>query len=434
MSKPRVPILRDELDASDPRAPRVTLTREAILGRYKRHVNRGFAGLASVLGLPIGVRSSGCFVFDENDAAYLDCGGYGVFLHGHAHPMVVEAVKAQVDRQALATHGFLNADLAAAAERLAGVTPPGLDYITFTNSGAEAAELGIKLGRINGKPNLITMQGGFHGKTMGALSANGRSFYKEPFKPLLPDVEVVAFGDPLALEGALARAGNRACVIIEPVQGEGGVIIPPAGYLKRVQDLCRRYEALFILDEIQTGLGRLGSWWGADREGVVPDVLLAGKGLSGGVVPVGAVAATADAFEPLNRDPFLHSSTFAGNPLAMVAACAAIDAIEHDGLVDRAAVLGDRILRELRTILGSTCPDLIHEIRGVGLLLGVEFISEPLAGDFVLRLLQERVVVSHSLNAHRVVRLTPPAILGEAECEKLFEAIESAAIGLREAW
>ncbi len=431
MSKPDSLNPPGTLDASGVPA---TSVREEVINRYKRHVNRGFAGLASVLGLPIGARSRGCFVFDEQGRAYLDCGGYGVFLHGHRHPLVVEAVKAQLDRHPLATHGFLNAELASAAERLAGVTPPGLDYITFTNSGAEAAELGIKLAHVNGKPRLVAMQGGFHGKTMGALSINGKPFYKDPFKPLLPEVDFVAFGDANALEEVLAASDNRACVIVEPVQGEAGVNIPPAGYLKRVQDLCRRHNALFILDEIQTGLGRLGTWWGADREGVVPDVLLAGKGLSGGVVAVGAVAATAEAFEPLNRDPFLHSSTFAGNPLAMAAARAAIDAIEREGLVGRAASLGEMLLRDLRTILQSACRDLVVEVRGRGLMLGVEFISEAVAGDFVLRLLQERMVVSHSLNAHRVVRLTPPAILAEAECEILFQAVENAAAGLRKAW
>jgi putrescine aminotransferase len=431
VTKPDTLNLRDTPETPDILS---TAAREKILNRYKRHVNRGFAGLASVLGLPIGGRSSGCFVFDEQDQAYLDCGGYGVFLHGHRHPLVVEAVKAQLDRHPLATHGLINAELAWAAERLASVTPPGLDYITFTNSGAEAAELAIKLARLNGKPRLIAMTGGFHGKTMGALSINGKAFYKEPFKPLLPDVYFVAFGDAGGLEEVLAGANNSACVIVEPVQGEAGVNIPPAGYLKRVEDLCRHHNALLVLDEIQTGLGRLGAWWGADREGVVPDILLAGKGLSGGVVAVGAVAAKAETFEPLNRDPFLHSSTFGGNPLAMAAARAAIDAIEREGLVDRAARLGEILLRDLRTILQSTCGDFVVEVRGLGLMLGVEFISEAMAGDFVLRLLAERVVVSHSLNAHRVVRVTPPAILAEAECEILLRAVGKAAAGLREAW
>jgi putrescine aminotransferase len=408
--------------------------RQEVLDRYRKHVNRGFAGLAGIIGLPIGVRSSGCYVFDERGRAYLDCGGYGVFLHGHCHPLIIEAVQAQLRRHPLPTHPLLNAELACAAKRLADVTPAGLEYVTFTNSGAEAVELGIKLARINGRSHLVAMSNGFHGKTMGALSVNGRSLYKEPFKPLLPTVDFAAFCDVEALDRVLAGTSGRGCVIMEPVQGEGGVNIPPDGYLTRVKELCRHHNALLILDEIQTGLGRLGVWWGADREGMVPDILLAGKGLSGGVMPVGAVVATKAVFEPLNRDPFLHSSTFGGNPLAMAAACAAIDVIQNERLVDRAAKLGHTLLQSLRAILQDTCANLVVEVRGVGLLLGVEFVSEKVAGDFVLRLLDERVIVSHSLNAHRVVRLMPPAIITEPECDIFLEAVENAAAGLHKAW
>jgi len=414
--------------------PSSVRSREAVVARYKKHVNRGFAGLASVLGLPIGVRSSGCFVFDETGEAYLDCGGYGVFIHGHCHPRIVEAVKAQVERHPLTTHGFLNAELAMAAEHLADVTPMGLDYVTFTNSGAEAAELGIKLARLNGKTHLVAAEGGFHGKTMGALSVNGRSIYKEPFRPLLPGVDFVKYGDASALCRVLDCNQQCSCVILEPVQGEAGVNIPPEGYLEEVLTLCRRYGALLILDEIQTGLGRLGAWWGADREGVVPDILLAGKGLSGGVVPVAAVVATPEIFEPLNNDPFLHSSTFGGNPLAIVAANTAIELIQSEGLVEKAARLGEALLASLRAILFGNCGGLLVELRGVGLMLGLEFVSEAVAGDFVLRLLQEKVVVSHSLNAHRVVRLTTPCIFSDVECEVLMRAVDRASSSLRHAW
>lgn len=412
----------------------LAMSRDEVIEQYRKHVNRGFASLASVLGLPIGDRSQGAFVFDEHGEAYLDCGGYGVFLHGHSHPAVVEAVRSQLERHPLSTHGFLNTELARAAERLAGVTPRGLEYVAFTNSGAEATELAIKLARINGRPRLVGMLGGFHGKTLGALSVNGKPFYRDPFKPLLPGVDLVPFGNARALDDVLAGTDGQACVILEPVQGEAGVNIPCYGYLKQVQELCRRHKALLILDEIQTGLGRLGAWWGADLEGVAPDILLAGKGLSGGVVAVGAVAATAEAFEPLNNDPFLHSSTFAGNPLAMAAASAAIDVIKREDLVGRSARLGETLLGRLRTTLRDICGGLLAEVRGLGLMIGIEFVSEPMAGDFVLRLLQQKVVVSHSLNANRVVRLTPPAILADAECERLFQAVECAATDLRNAW
>lgn len=409
-----------------PKKPTVS-DRQVTLKRYGRHVNRGLAKLADFMDLPVEVASDGCLVWDETGRAYLDCGGYGVFILGHRHPRVIQAVRAQLESHPLATRVLLNAELAEAAESLAAVAPDGLDYVHFTNSGAEAVEVGIKLARLNGKHKLIAMRGGYHGKTMGALSVTGRPQYREPFLPLLPEVQFVDFGDVEGLEGALRQNGGGSCVILEPVQAEGGVIIPPEGYLRNVEDVCARHGAFLILDEIQTGLGRLGSWWGADIEGIVPDVRLVGKGLSGGVVPVAAAVATGSAYEALNKDPLLHSSTFAGNPLAMAAARAAVGAIEHENLTARARGLGERILEPLRAILQEACPNMVSEVRGKGLLIGIEFGAAHVAGDFMFGLLQRDVVVSHSLNAQRVVRLTPPATLTQAGVDWLLDAAREAA-------
>lgn len=404
--------------------------RDATLERYRRHVNFGFARLAELMSLPVEVSSAGSLVLDERGRKYLDCGGYGVFILGHRHPAVIEAVKAQLDCHPLTTRLLINAELANTAETLAAVTPAGLDYVQFTNSGAEAVELGIKIARLNGKHKLIAMQGGYHGKTMGALSVTGRPHYQQPFRPLLPDVQFIPFGDIDSLEISLLRSGDQSCVILEPVQAEGGVVIPPDGYLQGVRDACVRHNALLILDEIQTGLGRLGVWWGADREEILPDVLLVGKGLSGGVVPVAATVATASAFGALNHDPLLHSSTFAGNPLAMAAARAAIDTIQLHELPARANELGDQILRALRSTLRTNCPGLVSEVRGVGLLIGIEFEAAHVAGDFMFDLLQRNVIVSNSLNSQCVIRLTPPAILTETERDWLLDAVEEVSLKL----
>jgi putrescine aminotransferase len=218
-------------------------------------------------------------------------------------------------------------------------------------------------------------------------------------------------------------------VVLEPVQGEGGVVLPPSGYLAEVSRLCRASGALLVLDEVQTGLGRLGSWWGADREDVRPDVLLVGKGLSGGVVPVAAMVATATAYKPFGDDPFLHTSTFAGSPIAMAAATAAVTAIRDEGLVERAASLGARMLADLRAAL-APCGPLLRDVRGAGLLIGLEFDDPGTALDLVLDLLDRGVLVNHSLNAHRVVRLTPPAVLTDAEADRVVEAVATAASGL----
>ena len=217
---------------------------------------------------------------------------------------------------------------------------------------------------------------------------------------------------------------------MEPVQAEGGVIIPPSAYLQEVQASCRRHGALMVLDEIQTGLGRLGSWWGADRFDVVPDIMLVGKGLSGGVVPVSAVVATEEAFSGLNADPFLHTSTFAGSPLATATARAAIETMEQEGIVDRAAALGARLLPEVAVRLQGNCPSLVEEVRGVGLLIAAEFVDEGIAGAFVVAMLRHGVLVSHSLNSNRVVRLTPPAILSEEDVMWLLNAVDRSASSL----
>ena len=403
----------------------MSVERTYVLDVYRRHVNRGLARLGSLLGSPLESRSEGALVYDEHGDALLDCGGYGVFILGHCHPRVVHAAQRQLETHPVSTRLLLSPELALAAEALVRVTPDGLDYVYFASSGAEAVESALKLARLAGKRAIIATHNGFHGKTLGALSVTGREVFRSPFSPLLPGVTFVTFGALEELDAALAGAPDAA-VILEPVQAEGGVIIPPDGYLAAVAEACRRHGAMLILDEIQTGLGRLGSWWGADRAGVVPDMLLAGKALGGGVLPVSAVVATSEAFEGLNRDPFIHTSTFAGTPLAAATARATIEVIEDEHIVERAAALGARLLPEVQGALGEA-GGLVRDVRGVGLLIAIEFEAEHLAGEFVMELLQRKVIVSHSLNANRVVRLTPPAILTDAHVSWLLDALTGSA-------
>jgi putrescine aminotransferase len=405
----------------------VTDPRHVVDG-YRRHVSRGRARIAELTGGLVEVSAAGSTVTDAGGRDYLDCGGYGVFLLGHRHPAVVSAVVDQVQRRPMSTRLMLDPTVARAAETLASVTPEGLDLVHFVNSGAEATEAAIKLARAHGRRTLVSASGGFHGKTTGALGLTANELYQAPFRPLLPDVVHVPFGDAGALGEVLARTPD-ACVVLEPVQGEGGVVLPPPGYLTEVARLCADSGALFVLDEVQTGLGRLGSWWGADRDGVRPDVLLVGKGLSGGVVPVAAMVATARAYRPFGDDPFLHTSTFAGSPIAMAAAAAAVTAIRDEGLVERARVLGERLLAGLRAAL-APCGPLVRDLRGAGLLIGVELDDPGTALDLVLGLLDRGVLVNHSLNAHRVVRLTPPAVLTDAEADRVVEAVAAAAADL----
>jgi putrescine aminotransferase len=376
-----------------------------------------------MLNTPLEASAQGALLSTVDGREMLNCGGYGVFFVGAGHPTVLNAVRSQLERQALSTRVLLNEPAALAAQALTSVAPAGLSKVHFSCSGAEAVETAIKIARANGRNRLVSMANGYHGKTTGALSLTARALYQDPFRPLLPQVSHVPFGDLDALAGML---GSDVCVVVEPVQSEGGVVVAPAGYLKGVRQLCDEYGAMLVLDEVMTGLGRLGTWWGADRDGIVPDILLAGKALSGGLVPVAATLATAQAFAPFDRDPYLHTSTFSAAPLAMAAVKATVEVISDEGLVQKAGEIGERLLEELSAIAVAQIPHLVSEVRGAGLHIGVEFQSGHYAAEFLMDLLDNDVIVNHSMNAHPVIRLTPPAVLTPEQETRLLESFESA--------
>ncbi|MFJ7492078.1 aspartate aminotransferase family protein [Streptomyces sp. NPDC097727] len=398
-----------------------------LAARYRRCLSKGRASLGEMFGGDVEVAAEGPWIHTASGSRILNCGGYGVFLMGARHPRVVAEVTRQLNTNPVATRLLLEPAVVDAAEALIDVVPTGLQKVHFAGSGAEAVEGAIKLARAQGRRRLISMDLGYHGKTMGALSLTAKDVFQQPFRPLLPQVSHVPYGDAAALETELARHPGEGCVIVEPVQGEAGVIVPPEGYLRDVARLCREYGALFVLDEIQTGLGRLGTWWGADREGVVPDILLVGKGLAGGVVPVSALVATPEAFRPFDKDPFIHTSTFSGNPLAMAAARGALAAIKEDSLVERSDELGRLLLTELHRIAREVLGHRLLEVRGAGLLIGLEFTVPGLAGDLLLELIGAGVLANHSLNSSTVMRLTPPAVLGQDDVQFLLDAFEKAA-------
>lgn len=391
----------------------------------------GRASLGRLIGV-VETHSAAAWVTAADGNRYLDFGGYGVFILGHRHPDVVAAVREQLDAHPIATKLLLEPVSIRAAAALASIAPAGTDCVHFANSGAEATEAALKLARLHGRRHLISARNGFHGKTFGALSVTANSAYQRPFEPLLPDRTQVPYGEIAPLRHALADAAGKACVILEPIQGEAGVVVPPAGYLAEAARLCREYDALLIVDEIQTGLGRTGEWWASSAEVPEPDMVLVGKGLSGGVVPIAAVLARPAVYAPFGRDPFLHSSTFAGSPLACAAAAASIRAIAQENVGQRAASLGSRLLSEIRSILaGSPFPEVSPaEARGRGLLIGIDVGSPALAGQLILELLERHILVNHSLNNSQVVRLTPPAIIGAAELALFLDAFADACAAL----
>ncbi|WP_371497190.1 aminotransferase class III-fold pyridoxal phosphate-dependent enzyme [Kitasatospora sp. NBC_00374] len=405
-------------------------TEGEILDLYRAHLSKGRATLAELFGSHMEVESSGAWLTTSDGERFLNAGGYGVFIMGARHPLVIEAVTRQLNTHPVATRILLEPTVARAAEALTSITPAGLDRVHFALSGAEAVETGLKLARANGRKRTVSFTGGYHGKTLGALSATAKEVYQAPFRPLIPDVTHLPYGDEDALRAELAAHPGEVCVIIEPVQGEGGVIIPPKGYLKRVEELVREFDGFLILDEVQTGFGRLGEWWGADVEGVQPDVLLAGKALGGGVVPVSAAIATRQAFKPFDKDPYIHTATFSGQPLLMAAVQGAVQAIKEERLVTRSQDLGARLLPAIAEIAHRNIPDLVVDVRGQGLLIGVELVEAGLAGELLIELFNHGVVANHSMNGSSVVRFTPPAILSDTDVEYLLDAFHKATLDL----
>lgn len=401
---------------------------EGVVEAYQEYLNPGLARLIDFMGFGvIEERAEGCYVYDHEGAAYLDfLGGFGVYALGHRHPAVVAAVHRQLDAQPMSCRLMLNQQQAELARLLAEVTPGALRYSFFCNSGAEAVEGALKLVRLyfhsQGTPRqrIVAAADAFHGKTLGALSASGREKYKVPFEPLLPGFVHVPFGDAEAL--AAAVDGQTAAVILEPIQGEAGVVVPPDGYLRAARRICDEHGAKLILDEVQTGFGRTGTLFACQAEDVAPDVMTLAKALGGGVMPLGAFIATAEMWSPMQPNPLLHSSTWGGNPLACAAGLAAVRAIVDEELPARAAERGAQLRTGLEAIR-SAHPALIREVRGRGLLVGLEFGDEDVAGLVIAKLASRRILVAYTLNNPTVMRLEPPLIVTAEQVDELLAAL-----------
>ena len=392
---------------------------------YREFVNPPLARVMKLSGSPVEVTGDGVEVVDHNGKRYLDfAGGYGVFTLGYRHPRVVAAVRAQLDVMALSGRTMFVPQLGRLAKRLAELTPGDLKIPFFANSGTEAVEGALKLARAaTHRTKFVATHGAFHGKTFGALSVSGREAFRAPFAPLLTDVVHAPFGD---LDALAALAGDAAAVIVEPVQGEGGVNVPPDGYLRGVRDVCDRSGAVFIADEVQTGLGRCGALFACDLAGVVPDVMTLAKGLSGGVMPIGAYIARPDVWNrAYGKAPLLHTSTFGGNPLACAAALAALDVLVEDGLADNARERGSELLTGAR-VIAARYPDAIAAVRGAGLLVGVELQNEGYGGTIIPELLKRGVTAAWTLNQQRVIRLEPPLIVTAPQVATALRAFDEA--------
>jgi len=376
------------------------MTNKTMINRWSNSVQNNYGSPSIAL-----VKGKGIVVTDADGKQYLDfLGGIATNILGHAHPAIVKAVSKQVAILGHVSNFYVHPNAIELAEKLASMTGDKSAKVFFCQSGAEANEAALKLSRRTGKVRVVAAQGAFHGRTMGALSLTGQPSKREPFLPLVKGVKHVPYGDIEAMRKAVTK--KTAMVIIEPIMGEAGVIVPPADYLQELRALCDAKGALLVIDAVQTGMGRTGDWFGYEYSGITPDVITLAKGLGGGL-PLGAMIAlgkAADLFQPGD-----HGSTFGGNPVTTAAGLAAIKFIESQKLLKKVEKQGAYLMQELALIPG------VAEVRGAGLLLGIEL--QSLKSSDVANALQKSGVLVNAANP-TTIRLAPALIVTDVQIKK----------------
>ncbi|MGA9466575.1 MAG: ornithine--oxo-acid transaminase [Exiguobacterium marinum] len=371
--------------------------------------------------LPIVIsEAKGIWVTDPEGNRYMDMlSAYSAVNQGHCHPKIIQALKDQADKITLTSRAFYNDQLGRFYDKVVALT--NKQMVLPMNTGAEAVETAVKTARrwaydvkgIPGQAEIIVCTGNFHGRTMAAVSMSTEAEYQRGFGPLLPGFKVVPYGDIEAFEAAITE--NTAAFIVEPIQGEAGIIIPPVGYLKRASELCKQHNVLFVADEIQSGLGRSGKWFAIEWEGVTPDMYILGKALGGGVFPISCVAADKEVLSVFN--PGSHGSTFGGNPLASAVSVAALEVLEEEKLPERSLELGTYFMDRLKSIDNP----MIRDVRGRGLFIGIELTESARP---YCEALKERGLLCKETH-ETVIRLAPPLVITKEELDQAFEAIEA---------
>ncbi|CAF1219109.1 unnamed protein product [Rotaria sordida] len=360
---------------------------------------------------------------------YIDClGGYGIYNVGHRHPKVLKAVTDQLNRQALHSQELLDPLRGYLAKILADLAPGNLKYTFFTNSGTESVEGALKMAMLaTGRRTIIAAVGGFHGKSLGSLSATSKAVFRKPFLPSLHNVRHIPFNDLHALEQTLAclqfTGDDAAAVLLEPILGEGGVIIPSDDYFPGVRRLCDKYGALLIADEVQTGMGRTGKMFCVEHWNVEPDILCLGKAFGGGIMPAGAFIGSEKLWTPIFSNPFLHTTTFGGNPLACAAAIATINVLLEERLCERAQTVGDIFLNKLKSTIKPYTPHLILDARGKGLLIALEFPDTDIGFRVSKGLFQEKILVAGTLINAKTIRIEPPLTITLEQIDNVINAL-----------
>ncbi|WP_078409485.1 putrescine aminotransferase [Priestia abyssalis] len=400
------------------------ITKETVDG-FREHVNPGFLEYRKTVTKDTQFAAvewsdeGSCFT-DVNGKKYIDClGGFGIYNVGHRNPKVVKAVSDQLKRQALHSQDLLDPLRAILAKILADITPGDLKYAFFTNSGTESVEAALKLAKMySERTTFISTTRAFHGKSLGSLSGTAKGMFRKPFLPLIPGFRHVPFGDiemmRKTFETCALVGEDVAAVILEPIQGEGGIILPPENYLKQVRELCDEYGALLIFDEVQTGMGRTGKMFAAELYDVVPDILCLAKAFGGGVMPAGAIVAKEKVFKSWFPNPFMHTTTFGGNPLACAAAIATIDVLLEENLPERAAEVGDYFLHGLRDAAKGH-EDKVLEIRGQGLMIGIEFHKDEIGYQVSQGMFDRGILVAGTLINSKTIRIEPSLTISYEE-------------------
>ncbi|MGG0186342.1 putrescine aminotransferase [Bacillus rhizoplanae] len=402
---------------------------------FREHVNPGFLAYRKTVtkdGQFAAVEWSdegSCFM-DINGKKYIDClGGFGIYNVGHRNPKVVKAVTDQLKRQALHSQDLLDPLRAILAKILADITPGDLKYAFFTNSGTESVEAALKLAKMySERTTFISTTRAFHGKSLGALSGTAKGMFRKPFLPLIPGFRHVPFGDiemmRKTFETCALVGEDVAAVILEPIQGEGGIILPPENYLKQVRELCDEFGSLLIFDEVQTGMGRTGKMFAAELYDVVPDIICLAKAFGGGVMPAGAIVAKEKVFKSWFENPFMHTTTFGGNPLACAAAIATIHVLLEDKLPERAAEVGEYFLNGLKRAAEGH-EDKVFEIRGQGLMIGIEFHKDEIGYEVSKAMFDRGILVAGTLINSKTIRIEPSLTISYEEVDMVINTFES---------